>query len=909
MFSRSVVVFLLLLTFHLSFGQTQYGSIRAHVVDSQTSEALPFVSVYLSQTTIGGYTNEQGDVEITKIPFGTHRLVISEVGHDTYQRSLIVQSGEPQVMTIKLLPKLLEEVKVRAKKDKQWNRQLERFERMFFGAERYKYCKITNPWVLDFKIVNGDFIAEASEPIKIENDFLGYKLEFTIRQCFFSATSFAITGITRFEENKGDDLAVGKWKENRENTYRGSPQHFFRAAVNNNVKSEGYEIYRDISKKEKVTRGSTLASNINFTIAPDSLSGKVKKANNGLYSISVPLRLEVHYLRKRAINTAYTDMGHPISWIEVKKGNLVVNKDGVVQNTESLTLIGSMSDMRVGDWLPLNYQPSQTFTNVPVTAPLVIKKDLREKPYIQTDRNYYYVDERIWFKGYMNYSMPLMRDSLSRTVHVELIDLYGPVVKKRYPIENGIFYGDILLERRLIPGLYQIKVYTSWMLNFDKELIFTKTIQLLDNREGVRTVSDYHTTADTTFISIHSDKVSYSPKEKITLVIDVKDSSDFRTLANFSIAITDLDLAVPVKSEKIILTNFNLDKKPSVTDIKVKTPIEYGIDFEGRLLVAGKPAKGNITFFQRNSAETFDAATDAAGKFKKNLAFYDTLEVYAKALSSNNRKGEVVMDTFKLDVPRLPTDPLKLDVYSSNNIKRSIAPELPDRTLLKSVEVTARKIEPATSTTPPGNALYGKADYTVDGNWMRDRNYIDVFQALSGRVPGLNYDQAQMTVRFGSSQYSTFSGGNGGGSPLILVDGVTMTEAQVISSVPIKAIDRVDVLKYSSTASFGNRGGNGVIVIYTRSGIPQNIEKEAFDKKKYQTIKWFGYNEPSKFSQSQNSATIFWMPSVTTDGKEPATITFDALDAVAKYRVVVEGITVTGIPVRAEKIIEIVKGH
>lgn len=907
---RASILFFSLLTSLLSFAQTQYGKIHVRVVDSGSNEPLPYSNVYLNQTTIGGYTNDKGEVTINKIPFGTHLLIISELGHTPYQRNITVENEELVSINIRLVVKVLDEVKVTGTRDKQWNRQLERFERLFFGAERFKYCKITNPWVLDFKVVNGDFIAEASEPLKIENEYLGYNLDFSLKNCIFTATTFSIVGNVRYEERKGDEASVKRWKENREFSYRGSPQHLFRSAINNSTNSEGFKLYTDISRKEKLTRGSTLSSNINVTVVPDSLTNKIKKTGNSQYAITIPSRLEVHYLRKRAPITAYTDIGNPITWIEVKNGPIVINGAGVVQNNDKVSFSGAMSDMRVSDWLPQNYQPSSTSSAM--NGPSVVTKDLREKIYVHTDRSYYYHDETIWLKGYVNYAVPILRDTLSRAVYVELVDEYSKSVAviKRYPVENGRFHGDIHLDRTLVPGLYQLKVYTSWMLNFEKELIFTKTIGLLNEKQSVRPALNY--TPDKNLqsgISIETDKTAYSTRDKISLTIDVTDSLDFKAIADLSIAVTDINLVVPEKTGKTILTRFLFTEKYSNKVVKVKTPIEQGINFKGRLTSGNKPVAGMMKVFQSNSADTFEAITDENGRFQKNLLFNDTLDLFVKAVTTSNKKGIVVMDTSRLKAPSFPFEPLTLEVYTSNNVRRVVGVNMKEVTMLNEVSVEGKKINEAGKA-----AIYGAPDYTIDGEWITERNYQDIFQAIAQRVPGLNYSQSGPTVRFTAAEFGSV---NSGTAPLILVDGVTMNESQVLS-VPIRSIDRVDVLKFGSTASFGSRGGNGVIAIYTRTGMPKSSEQQAFDKKKMQKIRLGGFSPSTEFKPTDYStqpaddyfdsrATIYWSPSIITDGNNPATVSFYAADSPTIYRIVIEGVTAEGVPVRAEKVIEVIK--
>jgi hypothetical protein len=908
MIARILIVVVFLVTFRSSLAQdqTEAGTLHVRVIDVDTNQPLPFSSVYLDQTTFGGYTNDQGEIDIPQIPFGEYTLMVSEISHLPHSRKVVIKDAETIRILAKLPVRVLNEVQVTAKRDKQWERQYERFERMFFGAEHFKDCRITNAGVLDFKVVNGDFIAEATEPLKIENNYLGYKLDLNLKNCVFRATSFTITGGVRYEEMRGDENLTIKWKQNRENTFHGSPQHFFSSVVNGTENREGYRIYTDLTGKEKIVRAPQLSSNININISPDSLNGKVKKINAALYSISAPSRLEVHYLGKRARVTVYSDVGHPISWLEVSKGPLIVNKQGIVQNASVLIVSGAMSELRVADWLPLNYQSSETrYSANQVAKPAIARNDLLEKPYVQTDRDYYYQTETIWLKGYMNYLVPMARDTMSQTVYVDLVDRYGKiVVAKKYRIESASFYGDIHLDRTLVPGQYQLRAYTAWMLNFDPKLIFTKTIALLQHNEAVKPPSAYIPPADTLpTISLQTDKPSYNAGEKIDITIDVTDSLNFRTASNLSVSVIDISQAVPVKNEKTIMNSFAFDNNLANATTPPRYNIEYGIGFNGKLLVGKKPTQGKITVYQDNSQETFDIVTDDAGKFRRNLLFNDTLTFYFKAVSAGNKKGIVVMDTLRLGVSSLPFDPFLLHIYSTGKNRNTGAMADAGATMLKEVSVTGKKIEKQRSAT-----IHGTGDYVITGDWINDRNFIDVFFAIVANVPGSQYDPSGPTFRFISSQYSSFNNGAGAGAPLFLVDGVTMNESQ-IRTIPVRSIDRIDVLKYGATATYGTRGGNGVVLIYTKTGVSTAPQRNPLDKKKVEILRWPGYTSTLRFTASRYSGTIYWSPIVITDGQEPTVISFLAADDATRYRIVVEGVTVSGAPLHAEKIVEIVKGH
>ena len=92
-----------------------------------------------------------------------------------------------------------------------------------------------------------------------------------------------------------------------------------------------------------------------------------------------------------------------------------------------------------------------------------------------------------------------------------------------------------------------------------------------------------------------------------------------------------------------------------------------------------------------------------------------------------------------------------------------------------------------------------------------------------------------------------------------------------------------------------------------------------FDKSGLQEVRWSGYTTANKLtsldysSPSQSNpasdyrSTIHWAPVVKTSGKIPATVKFYSGDAATNYRIVVEEVTAAGLPVRSEKVIEVVK--
>ena len=85
--------------------------------------------------------------------------------------------------------------------------------------------------------------------------------------------------------------------------------------------------------------------------------------------------------------------------------------------------------------------------------------------------------------------------------------------------------------------------------------------------------------------------------------------------------------------------------------------------------------------------------------------------------------------------------------------------------------------------------------------------YNNMYDYLSGRVPGVQVLPGNRILVRGLGTNS------GQSDPLILVDGVEITD---LSSINPSDVQSVDVIKDGSAAIYGVRGANGVILITTK---------------------------------------------------------------------------------------------
>lgn len=100
----------------------------------------------------------------------------------------------------------------------------------------------------------------------------------------------------------------------------------------------------------------------------------------------------------------------------------------------------------------------------------------REKVYLHFDNNSYYLGENLWFKAYLttteNQYSP---EPLSKVLYVELWNQYGQLIERQIlRVEKGVACGQFELDKKTLPGYYEVRAYTRWMSNFGSENYFSR---------------------------------------------------------------------------------------------------------------------------------------------------------------------------------------------------------------------------------------------------------------------------------------------------------------------------------------------------------------------------------------------------------------------------------------------------
>jgi hypothetical protein len=918
----SGVLFFLLLISIPVFSQST-GTITGKVIDSKTGEGLPFCNVFINNTTFATVTDIDGKFSLPNVPEGEVEVGFSFIGYQALQKPASIKSGGQFTLNVSLVSfeQELSDVEIKATRDKAWERELRRFKNLFLGNDNLaSQCEILNPWVIDFPSGNttNSFRAIALQPIEIRNNGLGYNLTFDLREFHFTPQYYIIAGATRFVEMDTTSQSVKQsWNKNREDTYKKSPANMFRAMIQNRHNQEGFILYANKPGGAETLnmRSDIFANELGKSVLeynPENMVSPGRKP--GEYKVFLKGRIEVHYEKGYSTVNSYKDAPYPISWIEVNGNYVNINSNGIVLNQKDVTFSGDMDKRKVATLLPMDYNPP--FSLESNTQLAKDANGLQEKVYLHLDRPFYYEGDQMFFKAYLNYGNPQLKKELSKVLYVELISQNRDIIiQKKFKIENGLVVGDMFLPDTLKQKKYYIRSYTTWNRNYGPDTYFVKALAILSPYDRISEAAITEEPNSPISADFKLDKSEYKVREKVSLDVHLKDQNGNPISANLSVAVTDNHYVKPISLNPDILNGLKIKEVPKhITTDKFTYPIEKDMNVSGQFLNdKGKPESIPFIAYFNNFAASLELQSDPEGKFNlEEMDFYGPLDFTFMAL---DKKGNS-FGKFKV-VPRLnppffvPESTKMPEITSTNEAIFKISN--PEEKIVDLEQVTVKE-EVARGNTM---AIYGKADHVVKGDdLMAGGNSADLLLGLRPFIPGMAVNSfGQVTLRGGATSISNSL------EPMVMVDGAILpgnSAASNINSINPNDVERIEVVTRMASI-MGDMGRNGIIAIYLKKG-GQATTMLTTPTASLNTIEVEGFALANNFYQvsheseeeipvgSDERATLYWNPFVITDDENGFfRIEFYMNDNPSPKSVMVEGLTIDGIPIRATFVIPVGK--
>jgi hypothetical protein len=891
--------------FYNVFAQT--GTITGLVKDADTGETLPFCNVFINNTTIATVTEMDGKFVLANLEPGPLEVGFSFMGYVAETRKVTLNPGGSLTVNLSMKPFATElnDVEIKASRDKTWERDLRKFENLFIGIDdAAAKTKILNPWVIDFPqgSERGAFLAKADLPIEIENQYLGYKVTFNLKEFFDSPTNYRISGAARFEElTPNSETQKSSWDKNRADIYRKSPMNMFRAILSGNQEKEGFYLYGDKA-------GGSASRNMRTDIFANELGNSVVvyKADPlvspttpvGQYFINLKGRIEIHYQKGFAQANTYKDAPYPISWLEVNGEKVKVRENGMVLNPQDLVFSGDMDRKRISNLLPLDYNADKAIQlqDLAKTA-----KNYQEKVYLHTDKPYYYAGDQVFFKGYFAYGNPYLRDELSKVLQVELITgNRDMVIEKKFQIRDGIVVGDFYLPDSLSEEKYFIRAYTNWMRNYGPNQYFLQPLSILDPYKRIapeETVTSWENQGTT----IKSDKTQFGPREKVTVTLNISNEKGMAVPATLSVGVWDARQVVPVKRTVEMESVLDLQGVSETLGLdRFSYSIEKSLNLSGSVTDdKGKGTSAAVTAFVNDFQGMIDLESGSDGNFvMEEMEFYGPMKL---AFSATDKKGKPLK--IDLSTPLKAPIALPADAY----FPKFITLATPVRISEPEEEVLPAPKQSNPNTKP---AIYGNPDFVVKGEDLtKTGSNTDLINSLAGNVPSMRINTTgatgQQSIRIRGGSVS----GTGSMEPLVMVNGAIMgasggaTAADNLRSINPFDIDRVEVVTRMAPM-LGDQGRNGIIAVYLKDNLDSGLDGLAgqpglkeFIVEGYQPAGNFvpvDYEQITEPVEKDDRQTLYWNPFMIADEKGIVTFSFFSNDSEGPVVVEVRGLGIDG---------------
>jgi len=381
-------LFLTLLCGFSFFSHAQF-VVTGTILDSSSREPLPSASVFCQNTTLGTYTNKQGEFSLS-LKSGGYDLIISYTGYQTQtirvsENLPAGQAGNKLEILMVKEDKSLGEVIIKTSNEvtNGWEKYGDFFIKNFIGATpNAAQTVLLNPEVLKFYYYkrSNKLKVLATDAIQIANHALGYNLRYQLDSFvyYYNTHINSYRGYCLLSEMEGNDSLKKVWSVARSKAYYGSKLHFMRSYYDSTLLEDGWTIdmldENSDRKFNKVTDVYDSSYYSLLTYTRDSIAytrdstgvtdSVIHQVMTGQVDIEIyyPRKISITYIKKRPEPEYLKQFGFPknvatrISYIDLKDG-IVIKENGYYYNQKDWVNQGYWSWKNVADQLPYDYAP------------------------------------------------------------------------------------------------------------------------------------------------------------------------------------------------------------------------------------------------------------------------------------------------------------------------------------------------------------------------------------------------------------------------------------------------------------------------------------------------------------------------------------------------------------------------
>lgn len=228
-------------------------SISGQVVNAASGTPLVGASVFINNSQKGTTTDGGGNFRLDNIGSGRYELIISNIGFETSVYPFNAAQLPLQVkIELKVKAQELPNVKLEPYELESWSKWGKTFLQYFIGTtDNAGRCTILNTDKIHFRYYrkSNRLVADADEPILIDNGALGYLVKYQLEsfEINYEEGTTSFLGYPLFEDKtKAGKEPSKKVVREREEAYHGSLMHFMYSLYHNRLAEEKFEVVRMI---------------------------------------------------------------------------------------------------------------------------------------------------------------------------------------------------------------------------------------------------------------------------------------------------------------------------------------------------------------------------------------------------------------------------------------------------------------------------------------------------------------------------------------------------------------------------------------------------------------------------------------------------------------------------------------
>jgi len=343
-------------------------------VFDENGEPLSGVNIFLDGTSIGSFSDIDGNYLLESIPPGFYDLVFSHIGYENGVYGITEYNGGARIQNHNLTVWMQELEEIIVVVDQVNNRQNNWqvyytifLQELLGNSEIAGQCIIENPEVINFsKDSQSDKLyAYANDVIIIRNDALGYRIDYFLESFERQENDLRFRGKMRFRNQSPlNQKERREWKRNRKKCFYGSFNHFKKSLLSRSLRKEGFRIYASNMSNNVIRkrRNAELSESDILVFKGDSYELSFNK--NLLVEFkkekeSVGFLSQRNLVRDDGSEVSQDDLakqaGSQLSVIRLLKSPVKIDLTGQILDRFAISTNGYWSWERVGDLVPINY--------------------------------------------------------------------------------------------------------------------------------------------------------------------------------------------------------------------------------------------------------------------------------------------------------------------------------------------------------------------------------------------------------------------------------------------------------------------------------------------------------------------------------------------------------------------------